>query len=93
MGFLKTVIDVVYKIAGSFAEGLGLNKPIKKGQNLLKESLTFKGGIFDKNLTGDSLQRKLASDQAKSNEEILKELKLIREQLRIREEFYQDREV
>ena len=41
MGFLKTVIDVVYKIAGSFAEGLGLNKPIKEGQNLLTRIFDF----------------------------------------------------
>lgn len=92
MGILKTVIDVVWKITDCFAMGLGLDKPIKDGQSLLKESLTFKGGIFDKKIAGDNLQRELANQRAKSNEKLLDELRLIREELNKRGDF-QEKEI
>ena len=53
MGILKTLTDVVYKICASFFTCLGIDSTIKTTNNLFKESLTFKGGCFDKKYEGE----------------------------------------
>lgn len=60
MGILKTICDVAYKICAGIFSGLGLDKLIRSLTDLFKTSLTFKGGMFDKNREkGDPLARVL----------------------------------
>lgn len=60
MGILKTICDVAYKICDGIFSGLGLDKPISFLTDLFKTSLTFKGGMFDKNRgKGDALAKQL----------------------------------
>ena len=60
MGILKTTCDVAYKICDGIFSGLRLDKPIRFLTDIFKTSLTFKGGMFDKNREkGDPLARVL----------------------------------
>ena len=78
MGILKTLTNVVYKFCASFFTCLGIDSTIKTTNNLFKESLTFKGGCFDKKYEGDALQRKIAQQNKQANDrqlELLEEIK------------------
>lgn len=83
MGILKTICDFAYKICDGIFSGLGLDKLIRSLTDLVKTSLTFKGGMFDKNRgKGDALARQLHRERMEAENMKTEEYRKFLEELK-----------
>ena len=66
---IKMFFDVILKLANCFVTSLSIDKPVKSGKALLSECFTYKGGVFDKQFSGDKLQKQIAKEKQAQIEE------------------------
>lgn len=74
---IKMFFDVILKLANCFVTSLSIDKPVKSGTALLSECFTYKGGVFDKQFSGDKLQKQIAQEKRAQTDEqnqILREI-------------------